>query len=53
MQDAPDWKQIANHLYDELRVRGVTVCVSNHKDLCGCDVQDCITAYEEAEASNG
>lgn len=49
MEDAPNWQQIANHLYDELRVHGVTECVFNHKDFCGCDVQDCIVAYEEIE----
>lgn len=48
-----DWKKIAGHLYDELRVRGITDCVFNHKDMCGCDVVNCIDEFEMADTTDG
>ena len=53
MSDEPDWKVIAGHLYDELRVRGISICVANHANLCGCKFVDCIDHFERAEEING
>ena len=46
-----NWKQIAAHLYDELRVRGAQ-CLYNHEGLCGCPVLDCMADNEKAEAED-
>jgi len=51
--DEPNWKMIAGHLYDELRVRGISICVANHANLCGCMNIDCIDHFEKAEEING
>ena len=48
-----DWKKIASHLYDELRVHGISECVFNHKGLCGSDVNDCIKDFERADETDG
>jgi hypothetical protein len=51
--DEPDWKVIAGHLYDELRVRGISICVANHENLCGCKAVNCVEQFEIAEEING
>lgn len=51
--DEPNWKVIAGHLYDELRVHGISICVANHENLCGCKFVNCIEHFEEAEGING
>jgi hypothetical protein len=50
----PNWKEIAGHLYDELRLRGIQAgeCLCNHKNLCGCIVIDCIHEFEQAEIND-
>jgi hypothetical protein len=53
MSDEPNWKVIAGHLYDELRVRGISICVAHHANLCGCKFVDCIDQFERAEEING
>lgn len=53
MNDEPNWKVIAGHLYDELRVRGISTCVAHHANLCGCKFVDCIDHFERAEEING
>ena len=43
-----DWKEIAGHLYDELRLRGAD-CLFNHASFCNCKVTNCIAEYELAD----
>ena len=47
----PNWKEIAGHLYDELRMRGIGRgdCMFRHDSICTCVVNDCIKEYEDAE----
>jgi hypothetical protein len=46
-----DWKEIASHLYDELRVRGAE-CFFNHEGMCGCKVLDCLKEFELADSED-
>jgi hypothetical protein len=43
-----DWKEIAGHLYDELRLRGAD-CLFNHASFCNCKVTNCIAEFELAD----
>jgi hypothetical protein len=47
----PNWKEIASHLYDELRLRGAE-CLFNHAGNCGCKVLDCLEEFEHADAKD-
>jgi hypothetical protein len=47
-----NWREIAGHLYDELRLRGVTECLFNHADMCGCEIINCIEEYELADGDD-
>jgi hypothetical protein len=49
--NTPDWKEIASHLYDELRLRGAE-CLFNHKEMCGCNVLNCLEEFEKADAKD-
>lgn len=46
-----NWKEIANHLYDELRVRGAQ-CLFNHEGMCGCKVLDYLKEFELADVKD-
>jgi hypothetical protein len=45
-----NWREIAVHLYDELRVHGISECLANHVGFCSCKGVNCIEDFELADS---